>query len=97
MDVLRPTLIRIGGRVYRKNLIQEQAYQHEEEEEDFCAGRVLRKGRLQRCQDVLQVKALTLGMQGALGVVSSVFMCTRACLCGGVRCSRGRKMLCVGP
>lgn len=38
MDILRPTLIRIGGRVYRKNLIQEQAYQHEEEE-DFCAGR----------------------------------------------------------
>ncbi|XP_040983091.1 activating signal cointegrator 1 complex subunit 1 isoform X1 [Aquila chrysaetos chrysaetos] len=37
MDILRPTLIRIGGRVYRKNLIQEQAYQHEEEE-DFCAG-----------------------------------------------------------
>lgn len=40
MDVLRPTLIKIGGRIYRKNLIQEQAYQHEEEEEeDFCAGR----------------------------------------------------------
>ncbi|XP_009288835.1 activating signal cointegrator 1 complex subunit 1 isoform X1 [Aptenodytes patagonicus] len=38
MDVLRPTLIKIGGRIYRKNLIQEQAYQHEEEEEDFCAG-----------------------------------------------------------
>ncbi|XP_074010775.1 activating signal cointegrator 1 complex subunit 1 isoform X2 [Numenius arquata] len=38
MDVLRPTLIRIGGRVYRKNLIQEQAYQHEEEEDDFSAG-----------------------------------------------------------
>ncbi|XP_054687232.1 activating signal cointegrator 1 complex subunit 1 isoform X2 [Grus americana] len=37
MDVLRPTLIKIGGRVYRKNLIQEQAYQ-QEEEEDFCAG-----------------------------------------------------------
>ncbi|XP_069720028.1 activating signal cointegrator 1 complex subunit 1 isoform X1 [Phaenicophaeus curvirostris] len=37
MDVLRPTLIRIGGRIYRKNLIQEQAYQ-EEEEDDFCAG-----------------------------------------------------------
>ncbi|XP_010290140.1 PREDICTED: activating signal cointegrator 1 complex subunit 1 [Phaethon lepturus] len=36
MDVLRPTLIKIGGRIYRKNLIQEQAYQHEEE--DFCAG-----------------------------------------------------------
>ncbi|NXT89051.1 ASCC1 protein, partial [Anhinga rufa] len=38
MDVLRPILIRIGGRVYRKNLIQEQACQHEEEEDDFCAG-----------------------------------------------------------
>lgn len=40
MDVLRPPLIRIGGRVYRKNLIQEQAFPHEEEEEeDFCAGK----------------------------------------------------------
>lgn len=38
MDVLRPPLIRIGGRVYRKNLIQEQSFPREEEEEDFCAG-----------------------------------------------------------
>ncbi|XP_027566907.1 activating signal cointegrator 1 complex subunit 1 isoform X2 [Pipra filicauda] len=37
MDVLRPTLVRIGGRVYRKNLIQEQPFP-QEEEEDFCAG-----------------------------------------------------------
>ncbi|NWY05549.1 ASCC1 protein, partial [Nothoprocta ornata] len=37
MEVLRPTLIRIGGRIYRKNLVQEQTY-HPEEEEDFCAG-----------------------------------------------------------
>ncbi|XP_063262332.1 activating signal cointegrator 1 complex subunit 1 [Prinia subflava] len=37
MDVLRPPLIRIGGRVYRKNLIREQAFPQEEEEE-FCAG-----------------------------------------------------------
>ncbi|XP_051474037.1 activating signal cointegrator 1 complex subunit 1 [Apus apus] len=37
MDVLRPTLIRIGGRVYRKNLVQEQTYQQEEE---FSAGPV---------------------------------------------------------
>ncbi|NXF06458.1 ASCC1 protein, partial [Smithornis capensis] len=37
MDVLRPTLVRIGGRVYRKNLIQEQHFP-QEEEEDFCAG-----------------------------------------------------------
>lgn len=38
MDVLRPPLVRIGGRVYRKNLIQEQALPHEEEE-DFYAGK----------------------------------------------------------
>uniref|UniRef100_A0A8C3CDT2 Activating signal cointegrator 1 complex subunit 1 n=2 Tax=Cairina moschata TaxID=8855 RepID=A0A8C3CDT2_CAIMO len=39
MDVLRPTLIRIGGRVYRKNLVQEPAHpQEEEEDEGFYAG-----------------------------------------------------------
>ncbi|XP_021253801.1 activating signal cointegrator 1 complex subunit 1 isoform X3 [Numida meleagris] len=38
MDVLRPTLVRIGGRVYRKNLIHEQVQQQEEEEEDFYTG-----------------------------------------------------------
>lgn len=38
MEVLRPQLIRIGGRIYRKNPIQEQTYQHEEEDEDFYQG-----------------------------------------------------------
>lgn len=38
MEVLRPQLIRIDGRIYRKNPIQEQTYQHEEEDEDFCQG-----------------------------------------------------------
>lgn len=36
MDVLRPTLVRIGGRVYRKNVIHEQVQQ--QEEEDFYTG-----------------------------------------------------------
>ncbi|XP_033004999.1 activating signal cointegrator 1 complex subunit 1 [Lacerta agilis] len=36
MEVLRPPLIRIGGRVYRKNHNREQPHQHEEE--DFYAG-----------------------------------------------------------
>ncbi|KAJ7324217.1 hypothetical protein JRQ81_017237 [Phrynocephalus forsythii] len=35
MEVLRPTLIKIGGRIYRKNHVREQAHQHEDEE-DFC-------------------------------------------------------------
>lgn len=37
MEVLRPQLVRIGGRIYRKNPIQEQTYQHEEDE-DFYQG-----------------------------------------------------------
>uniref|UniRef100_A0A8D1VVH9 Activating signal cointegrator 1 complex subunit 1 n=1 Tax=Sus scrofa TaxID=9823 RepID=A0A8D1VVH9_PIG len=38
MEVLRPQLLRIGGRVYRKNPIQEQTYQHEEEDDDYYQG-----------------------------------------------------------
>ncbi|PNI75476.1 ASCC1 isoform 8, partial [Pan troglodytes] len=38
MEVLRPQLIRIDGRNYRKNPVQEQTYQHEEDEEDFYRG-----------------------------------------------------------
>ncbi|XP_053306043.1 activating signal cointegrator 1 complex subunit 1 [Spea bombifrons] len=34
MDVLRPTLINIGGRIYRKNMVRETDYRNEEEEED---------------------------------------------------------------
>ncbi|XP_039628624.1 activating signal cointegrator 1 complex subunit 1 [Polypterus senegalus] len=33
MDVLRPTLININGRLYRKNAVKEQTYQNDEEEE----------------------------------------------------------------
>lgn len=33
MDILRPALINIKGRVYRKNFIQEDNYEEEEEEE----------------------------------------------------------------
>lgn len=37
MEVLRPTLITVGGRIYRKNLVREATYQNEEEE-DFYIG-----------------------------------------------------------
>ena len=40
MEVLRPQLIKIGGRVYRKNPIQEQTYQHEKEDDDYYQGLV---------------------------------------------------------
>uniref|UniRef100_A0A8D2JP45 Activating signal cointegrator 1 complex subunit 1 n=1 Tax=Sciurus vulgaris TaxID=55149 RepID=A0A8D2JP45_SCIVU len=35
MEVLRPQLLIIDGRNYRKNPIQEKTYQHEEDDEDF--------------------------------------------------------------
>ncbi|XP_018418417.1 PREDICTED: activating signal cointegrator 1 complex subunit 1 [Nanorana parkeri] len=35
MEVLRPTLIAIGGRIYRKNTVREATYQHEEEEDFY--------------------------------------------------------------
>lgn len=32
MEVLRPTLININGRIYRKNAVKEEDYEDEEEE-----------------------------------------------------------------
>lgn len=33
MDILRPALININGRIYRRNVIKEDQYDDEEEEE----------------------------------------------------------------
>ncbi|KAM5140824.1 activating signal cointegrator 1 complex subunit 1 [Mantella aurantiaca] len=38
MEVLRPPLIIVDGRIYRKNAVREVTYQNEEEEEDFYIG-----------------------------------------------------------
>lgn len=32
MDILRPTLINIKGRIYRRNFVQEDNYEEEEED-----------------------------------------------------------------
>ncbi|XP_006835931.1 PREDICTED: activating signal cointegrator 1 complex subunit 1 [Chrysochloris asiatica] len=40
MDILRPQLLRIDGRIYRKNPVQEQIYQQEKDEEDVYEGSV---------------------------------------------------------
>lgn len=47
MEILRPTLININGRVYRKNFVQEDNYDDEEEEDDFSY--VGPPGRLCQC------------------------------------------------
>ncbi|XP_026171800.1 activating signal cointegrator 1 complex subunit 1 [Mastacembelus armatus] len=38
MDVLRPPLIKINGRIYRRNIIKEEHYRGEEEEDFSCMG-----------------------------------------------------------
>ncbi|XP_029464890.1 activating signal cointegrator 1 complex subunit 1 isoform X2 [Rhinatrema bivittatum] len=72
MEVLRPTLITIGGRIYRKNVVQEQCYQNEEEEEEgsFYAG----AGECtdEPCDDVL-VEQTEKGFRCTLPVASPLF------------------------
>lgn len=35
MDILRPPLVNIKGRIYRKNLVQEDNYEEEEEDMSY--------------------------------------------------------------
>ncbi|KAM6441918.1 activating signal cointegrator 1 complex subunit 1 isoform 2-T2 [Liasis olivaceus] len=69
MEVLRPVLIRIGGRVYRKNFIHEQAYQHEEEE-DFNTG--LGDGSDEPC-DPFVVEETERGYQCTMDIPSPLY------------------------
>ncbi|XP_015263170.1 PREDICTED: activating signal cointegrator 1 complex subunit 1 isoform X2 [Gekko japonicus] len=70
MEVMRPTLIRIGGRIYRKNHIQEKAHQHEEEEEAFYAG--LGDGADEPC-DAFVIEETERGYRCAFDVPSPLY------------------------
>ncbi|XP_061491277.1 activating signal cointegrator 1 complex subunit 1 [Rhineura floridana] len=69
MEVLRPTLIRIGGRVYRKNHNREQPHQHDEEE-DFWEGPG--DGADEPC-DAFVVKETERGYQCAVDIPSPLY------------------------
>ncbi|KAF7247401.1 Activating signal cointegrator 1 complex subunit 1 [Varanus komodoensis] len=69
MEVLRPTLIRIGPCVYRKNHIREQVYQPEEAE-DFCAG--VGDGTDEPC-DAFVVEETERGYQCAVAIPSPLY------------------------
>uniref|UniRef100_A0A8C5WWU6 K Homology domain-containing protein n=1 Tax=Laticauda laticaudata TaxID=8630 RepID=A0A8C5WWU6_LATLA len=69
MEVLRPVLIRIDGRVYRKNFIREQAHQ-QEEEEDFNTG--LGDGSDEPC-DAFAVEETERGYQCAMDIPSPLY------------------------
>ncbi|XP_039402185.1 activating signal cointegrator 1 complex subunit 1 isoform X2 [Mauremys reevesii] len=69
MEVLRPTLIRIGGRIYRKNNIRQQTYPNEEED-DFYAG--LGDPTDEPC-DAFMVEETERGFQCAVEVPSPLY------------------------
>lgn len=69
MEVLRPPLVKIGKRLYRKNHIREQTYQNEEEE-DFSSGPV--DGADESC-DAFLVEETERGYQCVLDVPSPLY------------------------
>nr|XP_033798246.1 activating signal cointegrator 1 complex subunit 1 isoform X2 [Geotrypetes seraphini] len=72
MEILRPTLINIGGRIYRKNTVQERSYQNEEDEEEggFYAGAA--DCADEPCGDIV-VEQTEKGFQCTLPVPSPLF------------------------
>ncbi|XP_036402867.1 activating signal cointegrator 1 complex subunit 1 [Megalops cyprinoides] len=73
MDVLRPTLININGRIYRRNVVKEQLYQEEEEDEDFSySGSVTAQCTDEPC-DSINVEQTEKGYRCALDVPSVLY------------------------
>lgn len=70
MEVLRPTLIAIEGRIYRKNPIREQAYQDEDDDKDFSAD--LAECADEPCDD-FTVRQTEKGYQCTLEIPSKLF------------------------
>ncbi|KAG9485129.1 hypothetical protein GDO78_008302, partial [Eleutherodactylus coqui] len=70
MEVLRPNLINIGGRIYRKNTVREAAHRNEEEEDDFyrepvqCAD--------EPCDDFM-IEETEKGFQSSINLPSQLF------------------------
>uniref|UniRef100_A0ACB8F8B4 Uncharacterized protein n=1 Tax=Sphaerodactylus townsendi TaxID=933632 RepID=A0ACB8F8B4_9SAUR len=67
---MRPTLIRIGGRIYRKNHIREKAHQPEEEDEEVYAG--LGDGTDEPC-DAFVIEETERGYRCAVDVPSPLY------------------------
>ncbi|XP_007895852.1 activating signal cointegrator 1 complex subunit 1 isoform X1 [Callorhinchus milii] len=70
MDVLRPMLINIEGRIYRKNLVKEQVHQNEEEEDFNYSGAV---DCLDEPCDSLTIDHTERGYRCAMAVPSALY------------------------
>ncbi|XP_075071297.1 activating signal cointegrator 1 complex subunit 1 isoform X2 [Mixophyes fleayi] len=69
MEVLRPTLINIGGRIYRKNTVREVSYQNEEEDDFY---RESMQCQDEPCDDFM-VKETEKGFQCSIDLPSQLF------------------------
>ncbi|KAJ8406787.1 hypothetical protein AAFF_G00297030 [Aldrovandia affinis] len=72
MEVLRPTLININGRIYRKNVIKEQVYQDEDEEDFSYSGPVTTQCVDEPC-DTLSMEQTEKGYRYAMDVPSVLY------------------------
>ncbi|XP_061083801.1 activating signal cointegrator 1 complex subunit 1 [Conger conger] len=73
MEVLRPTLININGRIYRKNVIKEQVYQEEDDEDEFSySGPVTDQFTEEPC-DTLSMEQTEKGYRYAMDVPSVLY------------------------
>ncbi|KTG04317.1 hypothetical protein cypCar_00047220, partial [Cyprinus carpio] len=71
MEVLRPALINISGRVYRKNPVQEESY--EEEEDDYpCSGAAAEQCLDEPC-DAYDIQQTDRGFRCAIDVPSVLY------------------------
>ncbi|KAG5855483.1 activating signal cointegrator 1 complex subunit 1 [Anguilla rostrata] len=73
MEVLRPTLININGRIYRKNVIKEQVYQDEDDEDDFSYSDPVAAQCTDEPCDTLNMEQTEKGFRYAMDVPSVLY------------------------
>nr|XP_055032567.1 activating signal cointegrator 1 complex subunit 1 [Misgurnus anguillicaudatus]XP_055032568.1 activating signal cointegrator 1 complex subunit 1 [Misgurnus anguillicaudatus]XP_055032569.1 activating signal cointegrator 1 complex subunit 1 [Misgurnus anguillicaudatus] len=72
MDVLRPVLININGRIYRKNPVQEETYEDEEEEDYSYSGTAIEECLDEPC-DTHNIEQTEKGFRCAIDVPSVLY------------------------
>lgn len=72
MEILRPALININGRIYRKNLVKEEHYEDEEEEDFSYSGPVIDQCMDEPC-DASNIEQTDKGFRCAIDVPSVLY------------------------
>ncbi|XP_059387471.1 activating signal cointegrator 1 complex subunit 1 [Carassius carassius] len=72
MEILRPALVNINGRIYRKNPVQEECYEEEEEEDYPCSGAAAEPCLDEPC-DAYDIEQTDRGFRCAIDVPSVLY------------------------